>query len=204
MSAESCRPRRPLARWNPARGVWETGQTALCGHSEPYSETWPTAGTTRAGAAYAQPTSERPTAATGSSSLLKTPTAQLASNGGSQHPDTRQAGGHGATLADEIEHLLPTPMASMNGASQVEIEAGNPKHRLETAVALLPTPRASDGTKGGPNQAGSAGDLTLPSAVTRLPGSSGANTPRPSTAGGPSSDAPPRIPPNQEPAAEGA
>lgn len=43
--------------------------------------------------------------------LLKTPTAQLAVNGGSQHPDKRKAGGHGPTLADEVEHLLPTPKA---------------------------------------------------------------------------------------------
>lgn len=43
--------------------------------------------------------------------LLKTPTAQLASNGGSQHPDKRRAGGHGPTLADQVEHLLPTPTA---------------------------------------------------------------------------------------------
>ncbi|MEV7512014.1 DNA (cytosine-5-)-methyltransferase [Streptomyces sp. NPDC091201] len=39
--------------------------------------------------------------------LLKTPTAQLAVNGGSQHPDKRREGGHGPTLADEVEHLLP-------------------------------------------------------------------------------------------------
>lgn len=44
--------------------------------------------------------------------LLKTPTSQLAVNGGSQHPDKRKAGGHGPTLADEVEHLLPTPVAS--------------------------------------------------------------------------------------------
>src|ERR1019366_9170256 len=37
--------------------------------------------------------------------LLKTPTAQLAVNGGSQHPDKRRAGGHGPTLADQVEHL---------------------------------------------------------------------------------------------------
>ena len=30
---------------------------------------------------------------------------------------------------------------------------------------VLPTPRATDGTKGGPNQRGSSGDLMLPSAV---------------------------------------
>jgi DNA (cytosine-5)-methyltransferase 1 len=67
--------------------------------------------------------------------LLRTPTAQLAVNGGSQHPDKRKAGGHGPTLADEVE------------------------------THLLPTPRATDGTKGGPNQRGSSGDLMLPSAV---------------------------------------
>lgn len=33
----------------------------------------------------------------------------------------------------------------------------------------MPTPRAGDGTKGGPNQRGSAGDLMLPSAVQLIP-----------------------------------
>lgn len=33
---------------------------------------------------------------------------------------------------------------------------------------LMPTPRASDGEKGGPNQRGSSGDLMLPSAVAQL------------------------------------
>ena len=33
---------------------------------------------------------------------------------------------------------------------------------------LLPTPRATDGTKGGPNQRGSSGDLMLPSAVALM------------------------------------
>lgn len=33
---------------------------------------------------------------------------------------------------------------------------------------LLPTPRATDGAKGGPNQRGSSGDLMLPSAVMQL------------------------------------
>ena len=36
------------------------------------------------------------------------------------------------------------------------------------AVQLFPTPRAGDGTKGGPNQRGSSGDLMLPSAVMAL------------------------------------
>lgn len=38
----------------------------------------------------------------------------------------------------------------------------------EGVTSLLPTPRASDGEKGGPNQRGSSGDLMLPSAVTQL------------------------------------
>jgi DNA (cytosine-5)-methyltransferase 1 len=37
-----------------------------------------------------------------------------------------------------------------------------------TSRLLLPTPRATDGTKGGPNQRGSSGDLMLPSAVVQL------------------------------------
>jgi len=36
---------------------------------------------------------------------------------------------------------------------------------LSEVIALLPTPRASDAVKGGPNQRGSAGDLALPAAV---------------------------------------
>ena len=75
--------------------------------------TWPRSGTWDLRAAYALPTSEPLTAATGCSSphglLLKTPTAQLAVNGGSQHPDKRRAGGHGPTVADEVEHLLRRP-----------------------------------------------------------------------------------------------
>jgi hypothetical protein len=39
---------------------------------------------------------------------------------------------------------------------------------LAAPQALLPTPRATDGTKGCPAQRGSKGDLMLPSAVIRL------------------------------------
>jgi hypothetical protein len=98
----------------------------------------------------------------------------------------------------EVEYLLPTPRVSMqHGPSQREIDEGNPKRRLETEVellptptasnqnsgkqrngtggpsleevtSLLPTPRATDGTKGGPNQRGSSGDQMLPSAVLHV------------------------------------
>jgi hypothetical protein len=164
--------------------------------------------------------------------LLKTPTAQLAVNSGSQHPDKRRAGGHGPTLADQVEHdLLPTPVtnpdrpqgvASGSGASLLDNLTGallptptaaaahdgqdsGRQHRLSGGLTLagamlptpkardwrsaegpgsmgrhapdlsaveqllLPTPKATDGTKGGPNQRGSSGDLTLPSAVMLFP-----------------------------------
>src|SRR6185312_5944032 len=107
MSADSS-AREPTARWNPARGVWETSATSLlCEHSGLYSEIWPTSGSMRNGSVYPPPTPEsgHPTNGGASSSppgpLLKTPTAQLGVNGGPQHPDKRKAGGHGPTLEDE-------------------------------------------------------------------------------------------------------
>lgn len=144
----------------------------LSEHSEPFSGTWPSSGTTRSGVAFELPTPVLPTAGTASSSsrdlptptaadgdrssatyargnptlvgallptpmtseahgigvhgqgaqdlrttiaLLKTPLSNLGENGGSQHPDKRRAGGHGPTLADEVEHLLPTPTTMAGG-----------------------------------------------------------------------------------------
>lgn len=58
--------------------------------------------------------------------------------------------------------VLPTPTTrDVKGPNQ---------RRDDTCLhgALLPTPRASDGEKGGPNQRGTSGDLMLPSAVARL------------------------------------
>ena len=73
--------------------------------------------------------------------------------------------------------LLPTPTAQPEAIGDPEVRAARverarAKHgrpfgeSLSSAVGLLlPTPRATDGTKGGPNQAGSSGDLMPPSAV---------------------------------------
>ncbi|MER7276654.1 hypothetical protein ABT369_19640 [Dactylosporangium sp. NPDC000244] len=51
---------------------------------------------------------------------------------------------------------------------------------------LLPTPRATDGTKGCPGQRGSRGDLTLPSTAVRLDPTPQADSP--AGAGGPDED----------------
>ena len=102
--------------------------------------------------------------------LFKTPTAQLGTNGGSQHPDKRRRGGHGPTLDDEVSHLLPTPRTSESrGVGQRGLDPAYSKgHDLRTAIALLPTPRATDGVNGGPNQRGSKGDYALPGAAVQL------------------------------------
>ncbi len=85
--------------------------------------------------------------------LLKTPTSQLAVNGGSQHPDKRKEGGHGPTLADEVEHLLPTPVvtdaAGTRNATAVR-KNPNSKHHSGSTLAdvLLPTPAAMNPNDG--------------------------------------------------------
>lgn len=59
--------------------------------------------------------------------------------------------------------LLPTPHQNMTtGAGTSGRDGGL---NLQTAVTLLPTPKATDGPKGGPGMRGSSGDLALPSAV---------------------------------------
>lgn len=254
-------------------GVWLEARETLFGMA-PFTGRVPASGRMAGGRIYA---AEPGPTAMADGGLLKTPTAQLAVNGGSQHPDKRRAGGHGPTLADQVEHeLLPTPMTSYSGRSPEEWRAGRPagngatrdrisdlgivvEHELLPTPAaqenggrnsrhgdttrgddlpeavrylptpnatdwkgsgaaagrirdgrprtagdadlteavtqllptpaardgkgrdmpgreggrslpdtLLPTPRASDGTKGGPNQRGSSGDLMLPSAVMSL------------------------------------
>jgi len=148
-------PLKPMARWNDARGVWETDQATLCcGQQAVFTEIFPRSVTVRGSVLYEQPMSEPLIVARGSSFslLLKTPTAQLAVNGGSQHPVKRTAGGHGPTLADEVEHLLPTPRCqSGTGAEYPEnnwtgVRPSGAKQALNlaTAVSLLPTPNTMD------------------------------------------------------------
>jgi len=109
--------------------------------------------------------------------LLKTPTSQLAVNGGSQHPDKRKEGGHGPTLADEVEHLLPTPVAQPSGNSpQVHLRKKPGRQQvtdlaiiaenglLSTGGQLLPTPTAMDSQASGGN---SPSNRTLTEATVR-------------------------------------
>lgn len=81
--------------------------------------------------------------------------------------------GYGDDLPSPAIRLLPTPAASFAGTTANFRPDGTPYGEgygmtLLDAVRLLPTPWASDGEKGGPNQRGSKGDLMLPSAVAHL------------------------------------
>ncbi|MGP3949650.1 hypothetical protein [Streptomyces sp. 7N604] len=119
---------------------------------------------------------------------MKTPTANLGSNGGSQHPTKRKAGGHGPTLADEIEHLLPTLTASDGAKGSPNQKHGNGGFTLASTAAtlaartkptgvtateateyLLPTPTASDGNGGAGTTPKRKGGMNLRTAVTHLP-----------------------------------
>lgn len=80
-------------------------------------------------------------------------------------------------LSMVVQNLLPTPTDRDHKDSQIRREPHRPDSvdtlaralADETTAALFPAPRATDGTKGGPNQRGSSGDLMLPSAVQLLP-----------------------------------
>ena len=172
MSAGSGPPlREPFAIYDPDSCSWRTSQPSLFEDLQASPPTWPKSGTWDLGAAYEHPMSVPATAGSASSSspgLLKTPTAQLAVNGGSQHPDKRRAGGHGPTLADQVEcELLPTPAARDWKSGQSNLIGTNARPLNEVVEMLLPTLRATDGSKWGPSQSSAGGD-SLPTAIVDL------------------------------------
>lgn len=128
----------PYATWDRDSSCWKTSEATSLWVLTLSSLTLPTWGGLAAGDLYELPMPELPTIGP-ASSLLRTPTAQLATNGGSQHPDKRKAGGHGPTLADEVEHLLPTPTARDHKGANQRGDA--------TCLhgALLPTPTVQQG-----------------------------------------------------------
>ncbi|MFE9199952.1 hypothetical protein ACFYMH_28420 [Streptomyces albidoflavus] len=79
------------------------------------------------------------------------------------------------------------PSRSMTAEDSAPDAPAAPIRNSDGPVPLLPTPRASDGEKGGPNQRGSKGDLALPAVAHRI----GAGSAPPSPAGS--------TPPDDEP-----
>ena len=123
--------------------TWTDTQPSLWG-SEPYSETWPRAGLMLSGTAYRLPPSAPLTAGTAGGASLPTPTA---SGGGTSQSPTLAA-----AVRPSLEHmarhaLWPTPTVNGNynrvGASSTSGDG------LHTAVNRWPTPKATDGERGG-------------------------------------------------------
>ncbi|SCF19465.1 hypothetical protein GA0070563_10688 [Micromonospora carbonacea] len=109
--------------------------------------------------------------------LLPTPTAETyGSNKSPSAGATRRP-----SLAGIAGQLLPTPRASDTGTPGRRAGTG---WRPPLSQVLLPTPKATNGTKGCPGQRGSHGDFTLPSAAVRVPARN-LPTPRASDARGP-------------------
>lgn len=97
--------------------------------------------------------------------LLPTPLASRDERGlpGVEVAQERMASGR--RMLDDAVALLPTPTATPYGNNQSPSAGAQVRPSLEGVAQLLPTPRATDGAKGGPNQRGSSGDLALPAAV---------------------------------------
>jgi DNA (cytosine-5)-methyltransferase 1 len=74
----------------------------------------------------------------------------------------------GARGADRLTLLLTPHQNRTTGAGPQGRDGGL---NLQTAVTLLPTPKASDGPKGGPGMRGSSFDLSMPSAAVLMDGS---------------------------------
>lgn len=154
----------PIATWNRVRGVWETTQVnLLCGHSEPYLETWPTSGIAVNGSVFELPMQVHPITVS-ESSLLRSPTASQG-EGGALGEETARARGNTVGIRDNaldiaklnglpvsrvVDNLIPTPMSrdykgdtaphERNGVVQTDTVERAIFHSGEV---LLGTPRTS-------------------------------------------------------------
>lgn len=74
---------------------------------------------------------------------------------------------HTASLEHTVKFAelatVPTPMAGTPATETYNAAGNNDYSRKIVELASTPSPRATDGAKGGPNQRGSKGDLMLPS-----------------------------------------
>lgn len=131
----------------------------FCGHSVPYSQTWPASGSMRNGRSSERPMSALPTSVSGSSSSPGLPT-----------PRARDARGRGfADQLPNVVQLLPTPTVSeANGIGHAADGGMNLRH----TVSLLPTPRASENenrqTKRSPSQEAGTHGKCLAAEVAHL------------------------------------
>jgi hypothetical protein len=123
----------------------------------------------------------RPSLAGVATKLLPTPTVADSRSAANATAGRTTARTHAGQTLTDAARLLPTSTTPDTDTPDPPAGTGN---RPLPPPALLPTPRATDGTKGCPGQRGSHGDLTLPSAAVRVPART-LPTPRASDARGP-------------------
>ncbi len=162
-----------FAVFDPSTSSWRTSQGCLGGEWETYSGSFPPSGTMRSGRASRLPPLARRTSA-GASSLWATPqtadawvpahTTENTLKRGNPNAKSRSRPG---TLTKQVvePEYWPTPTA---GEGTGPGHAGQGGMNLRTAAAMWPTPRASDGIWGGPNQT-SGGKPSLVALAARFP-----------------------------------
>ena len=135
--------REPFAYFDRASSSWRTSRRSLLEGSGESCTTWPKQGTWDLGAAYELPTSERLTAASGSSSSrgLPTPTSRDW-KGRNQRDDD-------SCLPGAVGKLLPTPGANDSTGAEKETREARQERKtggpsLRDLPKLLPTPVVTD------------------------------------------------------------
>ncbi|MEU8872404.1 DNA cytosine methyltransferase [Streptomyces javensis] len=107
--------------------------------------------------------------APGGVSLFPTPTAADSRGTANFRADgTPYGSGYGSTLTDAVRSLAPTPAARDWKSGASSLLGRNARPLNEVVVNLLPTPKASDGPHGGPNQRDASGRYYLPGQAVRL------------------------------------
>lgn len=119
----------------------------LCGHSVPFSETWPAWGSMRDGVAFAHPMPGPHTADSGSSSShghVMLPTPRVSDQNGAEDITKRES-----PQLRTIEQLLATPTVADSRGTR---HAGPNRHPgmslTDHTMALLPTPTSTDSDRG--------------------------------------------------------
>lgn len=158
----------PWAVWDAGRDVWTEPAADLFGERAVFMDAWPRSGVMAAGAVYPAPTSA------GAGGGPVPPATPDTMDGMPSYGDAEalRAGGRAGhrNLRDDVRSL-PTPAASdadKHGPSDAARLRADPVKRsihlcdeIASGVAVLSTPRATDGVKGGPHQSFGAGGTPL-------------------------------------------
>lgn len=159
---------------------WESRMASYSKEQPPASwENWPTAGGMRNGSLFQRPTWAPIMAGHDGSASLgawltpnvpnggRSVSAELVANKGMTSDGEKKTVG----LESQAGHWMTPSVSNSQGNEYTRDrgQAGQERLTLTGQASHWPSPHATDGTKGGPNQAGSKGDLMLPSAAAQWP-----------------------------------